>query len=216
MNRIVNLKLLSIFLGLLPTILFSSCFLVCNTAGVTVPQEEIMCSNNIGKELICQIGIKGNHYPRDNAQYTLWQYMRGDSTMSIKKKNVAVRYKGIESPIQTLRVQDTSKWRKWWKKYWMMENVDWRKVRHYGFPEYAYMKIDFESNIALGDSLEIIERDFPKKGDSVIITAKLPLSSSKLELRRSWKSYINKIDADSLFIKMKNQMGKFGDSNFAL
>ena len=68
------------------------------------------------------------------------------------------------------------------------------------------MKIDFESNIALGDSLEIIERDFPKKGDSVIITAKLPLSSSKLELRRSWKSYINKIDADSLFIKMKNQM----------
>lgn len=203
MTRIVNFKLLSIFLGLLPTILFSSCFLVCNTVGVTVPQEEIMCSNNIGKELVCQIGIKGNHYSGKNARYTLWQCMRGDSTMSIKKKNVVVRYKGTESPIQTLRVQDTSKWRKWWKSYSMMENVDWRKTKHFNFSGYAFMKIDFESNVELGDSVEIVERDFPQKGDSVVIMAKLPLSSSKLELRRF---HLQRLDADSLFIRMKNQM----------
>ena len=123
--------------------------------------------------------------------------------MSIKKKNVVVRYKGTESPIQTLRVQDTSKWRKWWKSYSMMENVDWRKTKHFNFSGYAFMKIDFESNVELGDSVEIVERDFPQKGDSVVIMAKLPLSSSKLELRRF---HLQRLDADSLFIRMKNQM----------
>ena len=202
MTHINYTRISSVILGLLSTILCSSCFLVCNTSGVTIPQEEILCSNNIGEELLCQIGIEGNRFSKDQVQYTLWQCMRGDSIMSINKKNVVVRYKGIENSIKTLRVQDTSKWRKWWKKYWTKENVDWRKVSQYDFSGYAFMKIDFESNVELGDSLQIIERDFPQKGDSVVISIKLPLSS-KFE---SARYHYNNIDADSQFARMKNEI----------
>ena len=191
-----------ILLVLLSPILFSSCFLLCDTRPVIMPQEGFSYSSNMFKDVACQIGIERYRNSEGNLQFSLWQCMKGDSSMSIKRDNIIIRHKGHDTPIKALRIQDTSKFRKWWKKYWMRENRrDWKKVKEHDFFGYAFMKIDFDRDIELGDSLQIIERDFPQKCDSVVIGIILPHALSKDDYLRSFY-----LDADLQFYRLKKEI----------
>ncbi len=195
-----KIRLLSVLLGFSTLILFSSCFLVDSVPMPIYQPQEFDYSSNVGINLACQIGMSRANY-KNGKHISVWQYMKGDSSMSIKRKNIVIKHKGTYTPIEALRIQETSKFKKWWKKYWMRENIDWRKVRKHDFNEYdAFMKIDFYRDIETGDTLEIIERDFPQQGDSVIIVIRIPH-----EFPREIKLRSYNYDADLQLSRLKKQ-----------
>ena len=64
-----------------------------------------------------------------------------------------------------------------------------------------YAQHDFDRDIELGDSLQIIERDFPQKCDSVVIGINLPHALSKDDYLRSFY-----LDADLQFYRLKKEI----------
>jgi hypothetical protein len=193
----------SMLLVLLSSITLSSCFLVDNNNQVIIPKEGFTYSCSKHQNNACQIGIKRHRTSDGNNSYTLWQCVKGDGVMSINKRDIVDRYKGNVSPVKALRIPETSKFKKWWKKYWMRENKDWRKVKRHDFTDDAFLKIDFESNAGLGDTLLIIERDFPQSGDSVVISVKLPDTLSIDDYFRS-----TNLDAGLQLYRLKQDIDK--------
>ena len=200
MTPFKKIKITSYLLGLLAPMLLSSCFLIDSVPNSIILLKELNYSSNVGENLACQMGISAYYYESSN-YLSVYQCLKGDSTMAIKKKKIVVKYKDIETPIYALRIQETSKFKKFWKKYWTRENRDWNKVKKHDFSNYAFMKIDFKRKIELGDSFEIIERDFPNEGDSVVITIKTPQVFPKESILR----FLN-LDADLQFYQLKKEI----------
>jgi len=184
-----KLKILSILLMLLVLFGMSSCILLDQAPMRIILSSELDYSSNIGNRLSCQIGLGGIHAGMCE-RFCIWQYMEFDCIATTDKKNIVVRYKDIETPVKALRIQETSRNKMWWKKYWTRENVEWRKVNNHAFTNYAFMKLDFEKEMAMGDFIQIIERDFPQKGDSVVVGIRIPDNLSD-------ESYFRWMDLDA-------------------
>jgi len=195
-----KIKTASFLLGLFAPMLMSSCFLIDSVPNPIILPKEFNYSSNVGNNLACQMGISA-YYNESSNHLSVYQCMKGDSMMTIRKKKIVVKYKDIETPIYALRIQETSKFKKFWKKYWTRENLDWNKVKKHEFSNYAFMKIDFVRKIELGDSFEIIERDFPNEGDSVVVTIETPLVSPKESNLR-----FTHLDADLQFYRLKKEI----------
>ena len=195
-----KIKIASYLLVLFAPMLLSSCFLIDSEQKPILFPQEFTYSSNVGNNLACQIGISSYYYKGSNC-FSVYQCMKGDSTMAIKKKNIVVKYHDTETPICALRIPETSKFKKFWKKYWTKENIDWNKVKTHNFSKYAFMKIDFKGEIGLGDSIEIIERDFPHEGDSVVVAIKTPLIFPEDSYFRS-----SHLDADLQFYRLKKEI----------
>lgn len=195
-----KIKIASYLLVLFAPILLDSCFLIDSVPKPIFSSQEFAYSSNVENNLACQIGISKND-DKGNKHFSIYQCLKGDSTMAIKKKNIVVRHNGIETPIYALRIQETSKFKKFWKKYWTKENIDWNKIREHDFSIFAFMKIDFKRKVEMGDSMEIVERDFPHEGDSVVVTIKTPFAVPKESLFRSMN-----LDANLQFYRLKMEI----------
>ena len=71
----------------------------------------------------------------------------------------------------------------------------------YNYDKLCRLKIDFKGEIGLGDSIEIIERDFPHEGDSVVVAIKTPLIFPEDSYFRS-----SHLDADLQFYRLKKEI----------
>ena len=72
-----------------------------------MPQEGFSYSSNMFKDVACQIGIERDRNSEGNLQFSLWQCMKGDSSMSIKRDNIIIRHKGHDTPIKALSLNNS-------------------------------------------------------------------------------------------------------------
>lgn len=117
----------------------------------------ISCSSDLDTNIDAEFSVY-DYWGNIHSSFFLYSIM--EKTATIGSNNVKILYKG-----RNLRYTI--------KKYDPYSGL-WKKARYFDLNGESLIKYDFKSKLKEGDSVRIINTDFPLKGDSFVATIIVP------------------------------------------